>query len=406
MSTIYGLSLSRRDLAERTGDPARIGGVRLLSYGDGLERGVRALLFDTGSGLQFSVLVDRAMDICEVSHAGRQTGWHSPTGVCHPGLHDPEGEDGLGWTRTFTGFLATCGLDHALAPEVVPGDNYNYPRKTTVRLGLHGRVGNLPARLTGYGESWAGDDCTLWAEGVVVQAAVFGEVLHLHRRIEADLGGNEIRISDRVVNAGFAETPHMLLYHVNLGFPLIDEGTRYVAPIRRVLWASHAEGGLREQGVGYRTCPKPVQGFTEQVWEHEMAADAAGLVPVAVVNDRLGLGMVVEVQQDQLPCALAWQNFLTGHYVLGVEPSTHHVLGNRFARERGEMIWLSPGEERRYDVRFRVLDGARAIAEFGSRVAGIATQPDTDFPMPAMEFPPLHGAAGGRPTLGDRDGSN
>lgn len=393
MSTIFGNSLSRSELAERTGDPGRIGGVRLVVYGDGLERGVRALEFDSGGGLRFSVLVDRAMDISEVSLAGRPLGWHSPAGVCHPAYHDPEGEDGLAWVRTFTGFLATCGLDHTLGPEVVSGENFNYPSKSEVHQNLHGRIANLPARLTGYGESWDGDDCILWAEGVVVQAAVFGEVLHLYRRIETDLGGCEIRISDRVVNAGFVETPHMLLYHVNLGFPLIDEGTRYVAPVRRVLWATHKEEGLESQGVGYRTCPKPIFGFAEQVWEHEMAADPGGRVPIAVINDRLGLGLVVEVSQDQLPCAFVWQNFQAGHYVLGVEPSTHHVLGNLSARERGEMIWLSAGEERSYDIRFNALDCAQAIADVEQRIAGIAVQPDTDYPEPAMEFPALHGAA-------------
>ena len=83
---------------------------------------------------------------------------------------------------------------------------------------------------------------------------MFGEDLHLLRRIEADVGGNEIRIRDRVVNRGFARTPHMFFYHVNLGWPLVDEGARFVAPIREVLWASHA-AAYRDQGVGYRTLP-------------------------------------------------------------------------------------------------------------------------------------------------------
>ena len=392
MTRLHGVSLSRQELAERTGDPGRIGGVRLISLSDGLERGVRALQFDTGSGLQFLVLVDRAMDIYEVAHAGRQLGWHSPAGIRHPAMHEPEGEDGLGWARSFTGFLSTCGLDHALGPDEVSGENYNYPRKSTIQHGLHGRIANLPARLKGYGETWNGDDCTIWAEGLVVQAAVFGEVLHLHRRIEADLGGTEIRLSDRVVNAGFNRTPHMMLYHVNLGFPLIDEGTRYIAPIRQVLWASHDGAGLRSQGVGYQTCPKPVRGFAEQVWEHEMSADHLGRVPVAAVNDRLELGLMVEVHQDQLPCSLEWQNFQAGHYVLGLEPSTHHALGNSFARDREEMIWLSAGDERQYHVRFEVLTGRQALDGAKQRISNIAAQPETDFPVPANQFPSLHGA--------------
>lgn len=390
MGELYGKPFDAGTLAAHAGSLSQFGGVRLVTLGDGVERGIRMLEFRTGSGLCFSVLVDRAMDIAEMSHNGRAIGWQSPTGFRHPGLHEPEGEAGLGWVRSFSGFLSTCGLDHTMGPEDVPAESYNYLRRATVRHGLHGRIGAIPARLAGYGETWVGDTCILWAEGIVVQAAVFGEVLHLHRRIEADLGGNEVRLTDRVVNAGYALTPHMLMYHINLGYPVIDEGARYVAPVREVIWASH-QGRLEEQGIGYRHCPAPRLGFSEQVWEHEMVADAKGLVPVAVINDRIGLGIEVETRNAQLPCALQWQNFQAGNYVMGVEPSTHHAKGNLFARGRGEMIWLAAGEARQYDTRFRVLDGAADIAATEARIVAIARQPEADYPIPSGQFVRLHG---------------
>ena len=388
---LYGKPTDCAGLHARAGNLAQFGGVRLVTCADGVERGMRLLEFRTGSGLCFTVLVDRAMDIGEMSHAGRAIGWHSPTGFRHPALHEPEGEGGLGWVRSFSGFLSTCGLDHILGPEEVEASTYSYPRRATVRHGLHGRVGAIPARLTGYGERWEGDRCMLWAEGVIVQAAVFGEVLHLYRRIEADLGGNEVRLTDRVVNAGFAVTPHMFFYHINLGYPVIDDGARYLAPIAEVCFATHAET-LAAQGVGYHRCPAPVAGFAEQVWEHRMAADPAGLVPVAVVNDRIGLGLMVETRADQLPCAYQWQNFQAGHYVMGVEPSTHHILGNTAARERAEMIWLRPGEARHYDTRFTALTSSADIAATEARIAAIAAQPEEDFPVPSGHFAPLYGA--------------
>lgn len=393
MATLYGRTVDAGHLRARAGSLTQFGGVRLVICDDGVERGLRMLEFRTGSGLCFTVMPDRAMDIAELSHAGRAIGWHSPTGFRHPGLHDPEGEGGMGWQRSFSGFLSTCGLDHTLGPEEVDASSFNYPGRATARHGLHGRIGAVPARLTGYGEHWDGDRCILWAEGVVVQAAVFGEVLHLHRRIEADLGGNELRLTDRVVNAGYALTPHMYLYHINLGYPVIDEGARYLAPLRAVIWASHADR-LRAQGTGYRVCPGPMPGFAEQVWEHDMAADAGGLVPVAVVNDRIGLGLLVETRRDQFPCALQWQNFRAGHYVMGVEPSTHHAPGNQFARDRSEMIWLTAGAERRYDSRFVVLDGPGAIAGAEARIAAIACPPLDDYPVPTGRFAPLHAAIG------------
>jgi hypothetical protein len=291
MVDLFGVNLTHRDLAACTGTLGQVAGVRLMTLGDGVERGVRMLDFRTGSGLRFTVLVDRAMDIAEVEHSGRSMGWQSPTGFRHPGLHEVESEGGFGWARSFSGFLVTCGLDHVLGPQDVPADNYNYPYKAMAKHGLHGRISTIPARLTGYGEVWDGDTCTLWAEGIVIQSAVFGENLHLHRRIEADVGTNTIRMTDRVVNAGFLPTPHMLLYHVNLGYPLLDEGARYLAPIKDVLWAGHDGANYRAQGVGYAQVPPPMDRFSEQVWQHDMAADAVGEVPVALVNDALALGI-------------------------------------------------------------------------------------------------------------------
>lgn len=390
MVELYGERLTRREVAERTGDLAAFAGVRLMTLGDGVERGVRMLEFRTGSGLVFTLLVDRAMDVADCAFRGRAIGWHSPTGFRHPGLTELESEDGLGFLRSFSGLLATCGLDHILGGEEVSAEGYDYPRRATVRHTLHGRVGAIPARLTGYGETWNGDDCVLWAEGVVRQATMFGEDLHLLRRVEADVGGSEIRIRDRVVNHGFARTPHMFFYHVNVGFPLLDADARFVAPVAEVLWASHADA-YRDQGVGYRRLVAPRVGFREQVWEHELAADDAGLVSAAVMNDRLELGFEVETRKHELPCFYQWQNFQAGQYAMGLEPSSHHVLGNAAARERGEMIWLEHGEGRDYTATFRVLDGKAAITDAEARIAAAARQPEDDYPEPTGRFPALGG---------------
>ena len=391
MVDLFNQTLSRRDVAERSGMLSQFAGVRLMELSDGVERGIRMLEFRTGSGLRFTVLVDRAMDIAECEHNGRAIGWHSPAGFRHPGLHEYEGEGGLAWARSFSGLLVTCGLDHILFMNEVSAETYIYSPKQTVKHSLHGRVGTIPARLTGYGERWEGDRCTLWAEGVVQQSAVFGEDLHLIRRIEADVGGNEIRLTDRVVNHGFYKTPHMYCYHINVAHPVLDEGSRYLAPIRDVVWAAHAGDTYRKQGVGYRTMPRPQHDFHEQVWQHELSADDQGKQVVALVNDRVGLGFEVETRKDQFPCLYEWQNLQAGQYALGIEPSTHHVLGNNAARERGEMIWLQHGDERHYDTTFRVLDGADAIAASEARIRGIAEQPAEDYPEPSNNHLPITG---------------
>jgi hypothetical protein len=362
-----------------------------MTLGDGVERGIRLLEFRTGTGLRFTVLVDRALDIADCEHKGRAIGWHSPSGFRHPGLHEYEGEGGLAWLRSFSGLVVTCGLDHILFMDEAPAAQYHYGPRKSVSSSLHGRVSTIPARLTGYGEAWDGDQCTLWCEGVVQQAAVFGEDLHLVRRIEATVGTDEIRMTDRVVNHGFYRTPHMLCYHINLGHPVVDEGSRYLAPLAETLWAAHAGEDYRRQRVGYRTLPAPQHDFHEQVWQHEMRADAEGRVPVAVVNDRIGLGFLVETMKEEFPAQFEWQAFQSGQYAIGIEPSTNHVFGRPFAEERGELIRLEHGEERLYRTRMQVLDGADAIAAAAGRIAAIAAQPDEDYPEPSGRFPPIRG---------------
>ena len=116
------------------------------------------------------------------------------------------------------------------------------------------------------------------------------------------------------------------------------------------------------------------------------APDAAGETHVALVNDRLNLGFEVTTRRDQLPCLYEWQNLQAGSYALGIEPSTHHVLGNDSARQRGEMIWLEHDESRSYDAVFRVLDGAGEIERAERRIHSIAQQPDDDYPVPSGAF--------------------
>jgi hypothetical protein len=385
---LFGRQLTRREVAAHSGSLSQFAGVRLVTLGDGLERGIRMLEFHAGAGLRFTVLVDRAMDIADCEYKGFSIGWHSPAGFRHPGLHEYEGEGGLGWLRSFSGLMLTCGLDHILFMDEAPADQYLYKHRKSVKNSIHGRVSTIPARLGGYGERWEGDRCFLWCEGTVTQATVFGEDLHLTRRIEVEVGTNVILIHDTVANRGFFRTPHMYMYHINVGHPVVDEGSRYLAPIADVVWADHADDYTR-QGVGYRRLPGPRPEFREQVWQHDLASDSEGLAPIAVVNDRLGIGLKVVTRKDQFPCLFEWQNFQAGHYTLGVEPSTNHVLGAPFARERGELIWLDPGGERRYDSSIGVLDGAEEIARCEASIRAIGPQPDMDYPRPSFNYPRL-----------------
>jgi Domain of unknown function (DUF4432) len=365
MPGLYGTHYSRAELLRRVGRLEQVAGVRLVTIGDGQGRGVRILEFRTGSGFAFDVLVDRSFDMGRCEHGGRPLSWQSAAGVVAPWYYEP---DGWGWFRAWGGgMVVTCGLDHTLGPGEDTAEQFNQPHiMKTVPYGLHGRVGGLPARLAGYGERWDGDECVLWAEGEVLQSAVFGEQLELRRRIEARVGESRFTIHDVVVNAGHTRASHMFLYHCNAGFPVVDASSELLVPSRRT---------TTDYGVpveGYATMSAPVRDATEACFEHDLIAEPEGTVPVALVNRALALGVYQVFRVAQLPFHTVWRMMGEGTYALGMEPSTNRDAGRWDARERGELQWLEPGEERRYDLEIGALDGEAAIGEFEGRVSRLA----------------------------------
>ncbi|MBI1777443.1 MAG: aldose 1-epimerase family protein [Proteobacteria bacterium] len=381
MPTLFGKTLARADIRRLLGRPDRAAGVRLCRFEDGPERGVRFLEFRTGSGLDFTVLVDRGMDVGDLGYRGIPIGWQSQTGFRAPWLTDSESEGGLGIHRAFSGFLVTCGFDHIRRAERVPAPAGS-PLGETAFYPLHGRGTLTPARLIGYGADWREDELVLWAEGEVRQAFLLGETLVLRRRIETSAGSNRIRIADTLANEGFAATPHMLLYHFNVGWPVLDEGARLAAPIRETVWANLAPS---ERRASCRTQSGPIADFRPQLYLHRVIADAEGRVPVGLVNDRLGLGLGLEYDHRLLPWLQQWQCLTEGVYVLGIEPCTNRLASRAELLNDGEIRHLAAGEDVRYATTIEVLAGQPAIAGFDRRIAALK-------PPPADERPEATGA--------------
>jgi hypothetical protein len=361
---LWGRRWTKDELLARVGRLEQIAGVQLVEAGDGAERGVRLLLFRTGAGFDFEVLVDRGFDVGRAWADGRPLAWWSPVGLTGPWFHNASG---IEWFRGFPGGLvSTCGLDHTLLGGVDDATVFNYPHRKTETYGLHGRYTGLPARLAGYGLTWRGtpaDECVLWAEAEVLQAAVFGEQLTLTRRIEADLGGTSLRIADTVTNTGPTPCPHMLLYHCNVGFPVVDDGAELVYPAPAGTCVSEASS------LGYRRLEAPSAGFVEECYEHDMAAGSDGMVSAAIVNRSAQIGVFQRYERASLPHHITWRQLGSGTYVVAMEPSTNRDAGRFDARSRGELQQLAPGEQRRYRLEIGALLGREAIDAFAAQAA-------------------------------------
>jgi hypothetical protein len=342
MANLFNRSWTRSELLNYIGDLSQIAGIRLGEWADGIERGLRVADVRTGSGLTFSVLLDRGMDIGPASYKGMPLAWVSPTGWSHPMYYDPQGTE---WLRTFgAGLLTGCGLTYLGAPDEDEGES----------LGLHGRLSHLPAQRLRVDETWQGDECSFWIEGEVRQARALGENLRLKRRITVELGGNRIAVHDLVENLGVAESPLMLLYHINLGFPFLDETSELVAEPHPVEPRdAAAEPGLQE----WMRFQKPTPGYAEQVFYHDLPADKNGWAGIQLVNRPRKLGLRVRFQKATLPNLVQWKMMGQSNYVLGVEPANCRVGGRSRERARGALQFLQPGEQREFRVEIEVSEG-------------------------------------------------
>ena len=260
----------------------------------------------------------------------------------------------MGWFRSFPGGLvSTAGLDHTLIGGEDGFENFKQPHLfPTETYGMMGRVWTLPARLTGYGERWDGDECTLWAEGEVHQVAVFKENLTLRRRIEARVGESSFRIHDEVENTGFhRDQPHAPL-PLQRRLPDRRRGLRAAGPGRGRARPIPLPAGQLPLPRRARSPSTPsAASSTTSITEPD------GTVPVGILNRRIGMGVYQLFNKGQLPHQTTWRMPGESLYVVAIEASTNRDAGRWDAKERGELIELDPGERRTYDLEMGALVG-------------------------------------------------
>jgi hypothetical protein len=359
--------LSRRELMRRVGNLAQLGGVELVQHQEGHSRGVRSIVFRTGSGLSFAVVPDRGLDVGAAEFQGVGLCWLPPKGLAGPWHY--EGDlDPHAWLRVgLGGLFNTAGLVSIGVPQEIDTSSFGFTQRLSARYGTHDRIAVTPASRFSFGEHWDGDRCYLRAEGVVRQDIAYGENLSLTRRYETDLGSSSVRLVDTVSNDGWFETPHQLLYHFNLGYPLLDDGAELLAAVEEEPEAlGYAVDDDPAGGGGWRSVTAPQPGFTFEGYVVSLKSGSDGKVGVALVNRGLreGLGFYVRYDRLQLPAYLAWRMMREGLYAVGLEPATNPFGDPAELIEQGYPIMLAPGEMRTYELEFGVLVGAGEIDRF------------------------------------------
>jgi len=335
---------------------AQWGGIETSVLDNGLGRGTRVAWINTGTGLRYKVVIDRGMDIADAHFNQFNLAWLSHGGVRAP---QPFSNRGIDWLRTFGGgLLTTCGLSHTGGPEA---DSHG-------ERGLHGNFSNIPAEI----ESVIQPDpingrLEMSITGVVKEMQVFGPILEWRRTISGVLGQASIKIHDEIINRGNTQAPHMLLYHFNFGWPLVDEGSELV-------WRGECrsrDGGpnnpIFNASNNFKKCPAVMpshSGGGEEAGFIDAVPDDSGQCTCGIYNARHGFAVALRYQKKELPWLINWQHWGKGEYVTGLEPATHPPIGQKKAREDGSLILLEPGESRNYHLELDILTEEEHIKEF------------------------------------------
>jgi hypothetical protein len=336
---LFDREFTREELLDAVGDADQLGGVTAAALTDGPAAGSRTLIVRSPGGLSFVVLPDRGLDIGWADHRGLPLAWRSPVGDVGPAYAEPAG---AGWLRTFGGgLLTTCGLSTVGRPSTDTGEE----------LGLHGRYSSIPAREVTWSTEWSGNDRVVTISGRVREASALGPVLELRRTLSTVLGSGSLRLHDVVTNLGATPAAHMFRYHVNLGFPLVDEHSRICCRAEDVVPRDAASAA----GVGrWGELDRPSPPVAEQVFTVTPAG--AGDRAEVTLRNPAGPSLRLSWSRATLPLLVVWKQPTRRTYVTALEPSNCSDDGRAVERARGTLVELEPGEERTYTLDLEVVE--------------------------------------------------
>lgn len=355
---VEDLNVGPRDVEGAQG-PFR---VRKRTLRGGLRDGVDVVEVDNGT-IRFTALLSRGMGLWRAWLADQEYGWQSPVrGPVHPKFVPLDAPNGIGWLHGFDELLVRCGLESLGAPQFNKGGILEYP--------LHGRSASLPAQRVEL--TIDGDSQEIHITGEVDEARLFGPNLRLRATYSTKLGSSTIRLKDEVTNRSAQTGAMELLYHINVGYPLVTAGARVHVPVKTLVPRTDHAASLVKSWNEY---PAGTPGATESVYLIETVGDAQGNTRTLLESAHGDKGLGIAWRLGQLPRFALWKNPQADGdgYVTGLEPTINWPNPRRFEEEQGRVVKLSPGETRAFELELNLLGSAEAVAVERSAVERLAT---------------------------------
>lgn len=337
------VNFNLEEVKKRIGRMDQILGLTRFIYAEGKAKGTDAVEVRTGGGLRYIILPDRGMDIGLAEYKGVPFVHISPVGIVAPQFFEASGDE---WLRSFTaGLLTTCGLDQ-VGNDCHVGST-QYP--------LHGRIANLPAeQVSVISDETEDGRLKMSVSGIVRQAKESIQNLTLKRTISSYAGENTIHIRDQITNESYVQSPFMLLYHINFGYPFLDEGFQLEIPHSKI--SSMYEG--RESAMKNALRGElPQAGYEENVFFLEIIPNTSGEGTILAHRTKQeSFAIKITFPADILPRVAVWKQMGCQDYVMAVEPCNNWVGGQNAEQLKGTLRILQPGEKKVINLTIEVME--------------------------------------------------
>ncbi|MEM1225387.1 MAG: aldose 1-epimerase family protein [Planctomycetota bacterium] len=347
--------------------------VRHGVFTGGVSEGVEIVRL-SNSLMAVDVLPTRGMSVWRITRGDARFGWTSPVvGPVHP-MHVPVSEpSGLGWLSGFDELVVRCGLESNGAPV--------HDDAGTLRHPLHGHVGNTPADSLSIEYDEASGRVEL--SGEVIESRLFFKRLRLRCRIRLHADRDELELLDDVTNERDQDATMQLLYHINLGRPVLERNSTFQTVVSEVAPRdARAASGIDR----WDRMDGPEVGFAEQVYYTQPVADAAGYAHALLASPDRTNAMNVSFKTSTLPFMSLWKNTAGDGdgYVVGIEPATGFPNQRTFEEEKGRLVSLAPGATQSFRVRLRPMVDPEAVSSVAAEIKSLheESEPATVHPGP------------------------
>ena len=311
------------------GHRTQFAGVEVHRLIGGKGDGMRLYEISNGMGLEVTTSPDRNGDITRLRFKGIQMNYMSPCGYVAPAYYDADGDN---WLKSFTaGFLTTCGFNGVGTPCVDEGEE----------VPLHGSIANQPCVKDYYTE----DENSITIHTETADETIFSRKLYLNRDIVISKKDNSFEIIDTIENTGDKKTPFEILYHMNMGYPLLDEDSIIEIPADKVI---PRDDHAAEDAANWMKMEKPTAGYQERCYYHKFT-DRNGIA--SIYQPKLNTKLTITFDALELDGFVEWKMMGIRDYVLGLECGNCYPDGRAAMRQTGMLKFLEAQEKKTYRVK-------------------------------------------------------